>query len=267
MKNVFKIGVMLLSILSILAVMVSYVYAVATDPSGPQSITESNQQRLGTSSWPAITIQAEAGNITALVISSLSQTQTWQGYYGNITGTVTLDDASNFSMYTWELAEPQGEIYASNGTSVTWSNIRCVNYTNNHSQYNENLSSLETWLGLAADDVDGIDETFNESGVLNDGVTAHPTVYVGTYTINSGTCPATDTYQNDTISGVEFAEILLTDNTSIIFTAIIENDLVGSDADIKGFNNQTHDFQMLVGDNGHEGDDSITNYYFFVELE
>ena len=65
----------------------------------------------------------------------------------------------------------------------------------------------------------------------------------------------------------DFQEILLTDNASIIFTTIIENDIVGDDLEVQGFDNQTHDFQMLVGEDGHGGDDSITSYYFFVELE
>ena len=264
MKRLFKLSLVLLSIC---VLMIGYVYAISTDPTGPQSITRNQDERFDPDNWPSWNIQAEAGNVTELTITSKSQTQTWQGYYGNISGTITLDDASNWTMYDWALSEPQGEIYASNGSSVTWSYIRCVNYSNNGTiQYAENITRIESWLGLAADDVDGIDETFNETGNL-DGATAHPTVYVGTYTISSGTCPAADTYQNDTTAGIQFAEILLTDNVSIIFTTIIENDDVGVDTEVQGFDNQTHDFQMLVGDDGHDGDTAITNYYFFVELE
>jgi len=260
---------LILVLAGLFLLMASYVYATATDPTGPQNIKRFNSSRFNTSNWPSIRIDAEAGNVTELLITSLTQTQTWQGYYGNITGTITLDDANNWTMYSWALAEPQGEIYASNGSIVIWDNIRCVNYSNDGAtgNYSENITKLETWLGLHPMDVDGIDETFNETGILSDGATPHPTFYVGTHTIAQGTCPATDTYQNDSKAGIDFVEVLLTDNQSIIFTTIIENDNPSDDTDIYGFDNKTHDFQMIVGDNGHDGDDTITPYYFFVELE
>lgn len=263
MKKGFKVFLVLLSIC---VLMVSYVYATATDPTGPGSITRDADERFDISNWPSWQVDAEAGNVTQLTISSLSQTQTWQGYYGDVTGTVTLDDAENWTMYDWTLAEPQGEIYASNSSSVTWSNIKCVDYSAD-AAIEINLTTLETMFGLAADDVDGVDETFNSTGKLSDGSTDHPIVYVGTNTIAAGSCPAADTYEVDGSTGTNFIEILLTDTVSIIFTTIIENNIVGNDTDLYGFDNQTHDFQMLVGDDGHDGDDTVTPYYFFVELE
>jgi len=121
MKGLFKLSLVLLSIC---VLMIGYVYATSTNPTGPQTITRVADEKFNASSWPAIQINAEAGNVTELTISSLTQTQTWQGYYGNITGTIVLDDVQNWTMYSWATAEPQGEIYASNGSSVTWSKIR-----------------------------------------------------------------------------------------------------------------------------------------------
>jgi hypothetical protein len=71
--------------------------------------------------------------------------------------------------------------------------------------------------------------------------------------------------------GTNLQKALLTEHNSqaIIYTAIIENDEEGNRSDVLGFDNETHDFQMLVGDDGHagSGQDSTTPYYFYVELE
>jgi len=251
----------------VVGLMAVYVLADPADPSGPDSINVTQIESFNTSQHTAQLVNAEAGNVTQLSIHGLTQTLTWQGYYGDVTGTITLDDAQNNTMYNWEVAEPQGEIYASNTSTVTWANIKCVNYQNDVAG-EINLTILETMYGLATDDLDGVNETFNEAGTIRDG-TNHPTIYVGTYTITAGTCPATDTYQNDSssVDNHDFVEILLTDNNSIVYTTIIENKMVGNDTDKYGFDSVTHDFQMLVGENGHAGDDSVTPYYFFVELE
>jgi len=254
---------------------VSFVRADATEPTGPTSITRQDNQRMNTSYWGSKTIQAMAGNLTELKITATTQTQTWQGYYGNITGTITLDDASNFTMYSWEELEPQGEIYASNATTVNWTGIKCFNYSSNISDGFENgndlynLTDLENMYGLLNDDNDGVDETFNMTGNISSESLSqqHKRLWVGTVFIGQGKCPATHMYQNDSNLGFDFQEILLSDKKAIVFTTLIENDINGSIDDISGFNNKTYDFQMLVGENGHDGDLAITNYYFFVELE
>ena len=269
-----RIFVFLIAVSILVFSLILVVRADSLQPTGPTTLTVDKTETLNTSVYPAWTVQAKAGNLTQLTIVSKVTTQTWQGYYGNISGTITLDDAYNFTMYDWAVAEPQGEIYASNGSSVTWTNIRCANYSANISyadggEANFNLSTLEGMYGLNPDNVDGIDETFNVTGAVNgDGEQLpHNRFWVGTVYIGNGTCPATDTYQNDTISGDDYQEVLLTDNLSIVFTTIIENDINGSTNDLQGFNNRTWDFQMLVGENGHDGNTQITNYYFYVELE
>ena len=255
-------------LLGVLIVIISYVYAVAPDPAGPQTLTKGLGETFNGSLYTSARVDAEAGNITALTISALSATQTWQGYYGNVTGTITLDDADNWTMYSWYSAEPQGEIYASNTSTVTWSAIHCVNYTANASEGSQiNLSVLEEMFGLASGDYDGVDETFNSTGKLSDGATDHSGFFVGQYEIIAGTCPATDTYEVDSSTRTNFQEVLLTDNASIIFTAIIENDETNNATDVYGYDNSTHDFQMLVGEDGHSGNTDSTPYYFFVELE
>ncbi|MEA2037226.1 MAG: hypothetical protein U9O94_06960 [Nanoarchaeota archaeon] len=267
MKGAFKL---VLILLSICILVISYVYAEKPDPVGPTSITRGADQKFDPSQWAPSQVNSKAGNLTELSLNVTAPTMTWQGYYGNVTGTITLDDANNWTMYSWVSSDPQGEIYASNGSIVTWSKIMCFNYTTDgpdSTLFSANLTTIETMFGLQASDEDGVNETFDVRGLLSDGSTPHPVVYVGEYTIDSGSCPVTDTYQNDSDYGTDFIELLLTDNTSVIFTTIIENRIEGSSGGIQGYNNQTNDFQMIVGDNGHDGDNTVTNYYFFVELE
>ena len=253
-----------------------YVVAQATDPAGPASITIQNSSSFNATAYEPTQINALAGNITYLTIDAITQTQSWQGYYGQVSGNITLQDGNNNTFYSWTLTEPQGEIYASNGSAVTWANIACVNYTNNGSDdgatnYNFNLTDLENMYGMDPADADGVNETFFESGQVTSAYdsrdTSHPTVYVGTYTITSGSCPATDTYESGAADGTEFNEILLTDNTSIIFTTLIESDIANEKNDTTGYDGANHDFQMLVGEDGHDGDESTTPYFFYVELE
>jgi hypothetical protein len=369
-------------------------------PIGPEDIEVRNTSYWNSDISPKI-LQAQAGNVTELYISGNAQTQTWQGYFGEIDGTIFLDDSENYTMYDWILMEPQGEIYATSEAVSNWETIHCLDYsannnfcynssnqdgsffTNDSAECNEsanpdvnftylyyystnensttdiflNLSILESgnlsWsLGLLAGDYDGVDETFNESGYVTANYSGgsnrwvqHSSFMTGNVYFDSGTCPATDMYEavctnmtdsirrnqypvffimndtqtpdmlayqnqtlcevyatnpnafNDTylfnvsINGIQyydinlssqifkyqgseyganFQEVLLTVNNSqaIIYTTIIEDDLPGSDGDLMGYNNRTHDFQMIVGDDGHVGPnrDTTTQYYFYIEL-
>jgi hypothetical protein len=60
-----------------------------------------------------------------------------------------------------------------------------------------------------------------------------------------------------------FDEVLLTDGSAapqnIIYTSILNQDTVG-------FDGGTHDFEMIVLENGASGKATATNYYFYLEL-
>ncbi len=243
------LGILLLSSASI-------AFAAGT-PEGPTTLTVESTSRRAAVDSP--TLNALAGNVTQLTVAGNTVTQTWQGYYGNVTGTITLDDANNNTMYDWSLASPEGEIYASTST-ITWTsgNVKCYDLQLSDASYSAHvtLTELETSLGLAAADVDGVDETYTEG-------TTYDAFYVGEYQINA-VCPETQTYNGSEAKDTNsFQEVLLYDNTSnkIVYTAIIE------ETEPVGFNDQYWDFQMLVGENGHNGDTSTTPYYFYVELE
>lgn len=230
-----------------------------TLPEGPTQISIINSTRRAPQS--AATLNAIAGNVTQLNIAGTTLTQTWQGYYGNVSGTITLDDASNYTLYDWSAANPEGEVYAATSTlSFSSGNIMCFNYSDDIPEAYTSLTELEQSLGLDAHDADGVNETFR----IN---LTHESFYVGTNLINgsnaTNACPAVRLYNaTDEPTAGLFEEVLLYDKTNnkAIYTALIENDQTG-------FSNITMDFQMLVGENGHSGDTTTTAYYFYVELE
>jgi hypothetical protein len=221
--------------------------AAIAAPSGPGTVTTVSSSRFG--SVPGYNLSAIAGNVTELSINGTTITQTWQGYFGNITGKIVLGNANNQTFYDWNLASPRGEIYATRTSSVpSWANVRCANFTN--------VNSEDAALGVnQANDADSVNRTF-----LN--TTDFTSFYVGSVLINNALgCYGTRMYNATGVkSSTTFAEVLLHDNTNLIYTALLDQNALG-------FDNRNHDFEMLVGENGHSGDSTVTPYYFYLELE
>ncbi len=190
------------------------------------------------------TIGAQGGNVTQVNIDALSVTKSWQGYYGNITGNIHLDNALNQSFYIWGNGTLTGEVYATRNGTVLWGEVNCSNVTQRDSE--------DAYLGVIASDGDSAVSTFN--------VTTHPTFYVGTQSIGNNTCFSTNLFVNGTKSTDSFYEVLLSDNQStLIYTALIEDDSYA-------YNAQLADFQLMVGENEHIGNIGPTTYYFWIEL-
>jgi hypothetical protein len=198
---------------------------------------------------------AQAGNVTQLDIQDNRTTNHWQGYYGTVTGEITMDNGKNETLYNWATANPQGEVYASNASAVSWTNITCVDFYGNgsledtRSRSKLNNTLLENFFNIAATDADGINETFTAQFA--------DTLGVGAKTITAAdVCPMAYMFVSNESQASNFKELLLSDNVSSIWTGILENNQAG-------FDGSNMDFQMIVPENKDEG---TTNYYFFVEL-
>lgn len=214
-------------------------------------------------------IPAIAGNVTELIISGFSTTQSWQGYFGNVTGTIQLADVGDNVMYNWSLASPEGEIYSSTNSSINWNYVQCLNFDSSGtyaddtgnaggtSAYGTNLTILESMFEIASDDVDGVDETFTLLG------SGHNTFYTNNLQFGEGECRNTQVFSSAGYGeDGKFEEVLLYEPTSysVIFASLLNEDIFG-------FDSNPHDFEMLVLENGHSTDISTTTYYFWVELE
>jgi len=194
----------------------------------------------------ALNTTANAGNVTGLDIHITWTTQSWQGYFGNVSGTIVLDDSGNKSMYAWQDASPLGEIYAVRSSgSVGWADISCADLSE--------VISEETALNIAPSAKDGINETFNKSSAAD--------FYIGSKHFSSGSCPFSQfLFENDAAAvSNNFEEIILNDGSMMVYASILNQDKTG-------FDSSAHDFQMLVPEDGHNGDTTPTNYYFYVEI-
>jgi hypothetical protein len=220
---------------------------------------------------------AIAGNITGLTVSGFSITQSWQGYFGNVSGTIHLADASDNIMYNWSLASPEGEIYASTNNSIIWNYVQCLNFNSDGnyaddtanaggtSAHGTNLTILDSQFGIASDDVDAPNNTFSKTGnhESGEGLT-HDLFYTNNLQFSAGECLSTHVFGGTrSAQDSTFQEVLLYEPStrSVIFTSILDEETP------VGFDQNPHDFEMLVLENGHGTDTATTPYYFWVELE
>ncbi len=198
-------------------------------------------------SQPVNNVTADAGNVTEVNISASSQTQAWQGFYGEVNGSIVLEDASGDLFYSWNITNISGEIYASLDATVVFANI---NPDNNCSQDN--------WLTSF-----GLSDSANNTFVNN----SNRQVQVGNVIINVSTACAAYTYVNDAAQSSVFHELVLTSlandatNASVggnnsIYATIINKDTTG-------FDGATHDYQLLVPVNRTAG---FNSYAFYAEL-
>jgi len=243
-------------------------FVIAVDPSGGTVVEGTSSTATPDS---ADTTPAEAGNVTELTITGFSTTQTWQGYFGNVSGAIQLADSSSNVLYNWTLTDPQGEVYASTNSSITWTDVQCFNFSASGTYADEsgngggtnlhgtNLTILESMFNIESDDVDGVDETFSLIGAGT-----HDLFYVANQEFSEGECQSTRVF-GDSGQGEsnEFEEVLLYEpsSASVIFAALLE------ESSVLGFDGRDHDFQMLVLEDGHGTDTATTEYFFFVELE
>jgi hypothetical protein len=186
------------------------------------------------------------GTITTMIINTTQQDQRWKAYIGNVSGSLSLRDANNVSIYAWALATMSGQVYASRYGNLSWTSISCApaGLIINESNY----------FGMANSNPDRINATFYDS--------THKSYQIGGNTINTADrCNSTATYVNGTAQTLTTAspyqELLIRDgNGYLVYMTDISYQNTGYDG-------QKYDFQMLVAENTTG---SATPYYFYAEL-
>jgi hypothetical protein len=220
-------------------------YTSINEGTGPQgaNITVLGSERANLSIEPESTI-AEGGNVSAININAITITKSWQGYYGNISGQIVLQNAQESVFYNWDIVNPTGEVYATRAIDINFATMNCTDTAG--------IAAEEAFIGQTTDEGDSVNNTFNQQ--------SHPEFSVGAITIPADTCRSTNIYVNSGPQSSNFYEVLISDAASnLAYTAIIDSNQVG-------FDGRPYDFQMLVGENGHFGDTQITPYYFFIEI-
>ena len=183
----------------------------------------------------------QAGNVTEMNISGQTITDHWAGFFGEISGNITLENSDGDVFYDWTgLTSVAGEVFASNDSGVNWAGIGCASVAE--------VLALETFLGIVPSDPDRINQTYTS--------TSHPAFNVSGTQLSG--CNSTNAYVNSGPSATAFYQILLTDTEGDpVFTTLINDTTTG-------FDGNTHDFQLLVAEPDSVG---TTPLYFYVELD
>ena len=196
---------------------------------------------------PVNNVIVDAGNITEANISASTQTAAWQGFYGEVNGSIILADTSGDMFYLWNITNMSGEIYSSLDGAIIFANI-----------FPENNCSRPNWLtGF------GYSDSANNTFINN----TNKQVQVGNVIINASTACSVYTYVSSAAQSSIFNEFILTDdpndgtNASIggntsVYTTIINKDTIGYDG-------VAHDYQLLVPVNRTAG---FNTYAFYAEL-
>jgi len=185
------------------------------------------------------------GTITTIVMTASQQDYKWKAYVGNVSGTLALADVNGKAVYDWNSGTPVGKVFVSRFSSISWTNIACVNQAS--------IDTEETGISMSLSAKDNLNNTFN--------ATNHQGFNVGVVPING--CRSTATYLNGTSQtmgpAAAFQEVLLRDTTTsnLVYAGLINSST-------SGYNNQKYDFQMIVGEN--ESASTPTPYFFWVEL-
>jgi len=216
---------------------------VFADPNAPSTLTPITSSARNTSTQPAQSVDARGGNVTEVNIFALTQTRVWQGYYGAITGEITLDNGNNYTFYNWSMTTVSGEVYATRNATINWSGTNCSNSTQRTAE--------DTYIARAASDGDSVLNTYN--------LTTHPAFSVGSFSVTANSCYSTNGFVNNASQSANWSMVLLHDDYSIIYASIINDSVIG-------FDGVAHDFQLLVAENENAGSIGTTPYYFWVEL-
>ncbi len=187
------------------------------------------------------------GTITTILFDVIQQDQYWKAYVGNISGRLTLDNPSGFTIYEWALAgvNKSGEVYVSRASNIDFEAIFCAN--------DLNVSSEHLFYNMTFSQADNINKTFN--------YTSHSEFYTGNTHFIVNDCRSTATYVSDAAQVMngnqQFQEILLMDGANnLVYTTIIGTSI--------GYDGNNYDFQILVPDSGIRV--TPTTYYFYTEL-
>jgi len=208
---------------------------------GATGISVGGTSRLSSSQSSTQSTGAEAGNVTELNISGRGITTHWAGFYGDVSGNLSLGDSSGNIFYDWTgLGEEViGEVFASTDNALSWASVACIT--------EGQIATLDTALGIIGSDPDGVEETYSS--------TTHPGFSVGGIPLSN--CNATNAYSNSASDAGLYYQILLTDGTDVIYTTLINDSGTG-------FDNTPYDFQLLVGEPDSAGS---TTMYFYIEID
>ena len=227
-----------LSLVTILFTPLSFAFPTGLEISG--NVTET------AASVPPAQRTDSGGTITTMVLDVIQQNPRWKAYVGNLTGVLTLDDASGQSIFRWELEDEDvtGNVFITRSNDVDWSGIGC--------SLEADILNEDSALGFTSSWADSINRTFSE--------TTHPTIPIGASSIPANTCRSTSTFVNNAPqaqASADFPLVLLSSGSDLVYVTPLNK---GADSYNTG---RSVDFQSIVPDQEGAG---TTTYYFYAEI-
>ena len=176
--------------------------------------------------------QSAGGYVTQIdIYTANTQTQKWQGYYGNVSGNIYLNSSSDQSMYAWTVDLNNTFVYATTNSTLP----------NTAELYNITNSSLDTLWGFSASS-DSISNTY-----LN---TTESKTFAGKTVVNPLGATTSVGYKDYVIADVSSSAV----KADVLWAGLIN-------VSKTGFKGQNADYELLVPVSS-----SAELYYFYIEL-
>ena len=217
------------ALLLLFTVALCAVFVAATEP-GEADIT--NEADLGEYLYvSADSATLESGNITYADLNSDMTTYRWAGLLGNVSGDIVLGDGDENKLYSWTGAGRM--VYASEAASITWTSL-----------VDAAVGDMPAYITGGAD-VDRYANTFT-GGVEPIGSGIFPISSDHTLTFNSTGIAVWKTYS-------------LKEGVNLVWAGLVSEN--GN-----SYHNNTIDYQMILPENGSDGDAAIQTYNLWIEL-
>ena len=217
-------------IVLMLAIIVLSLSLVTAAPSGGAATEGAST---GGTSTGTSTVNIDGGNVTYVDVNSDVVTSRWAGFFGNVSGSLFLSDASANNFYQWSISSMTGAVvYAADGSVSDWAAGTSIVPLNN--------SNAPAYVnGVYTDN-------FTQTYAANEAFTSS--------TYNIAATPYATTYNSSGVAGnlKTYALYSITDAKTIWAGKVVD------DAD--GFDGTTVDYQILLP--AQTG----TTYSFYMEL-
>ena len=178
------------------------------------------------------TSSTEGGNITYADVYSKQLTGNWAGFFGNVSGSIVLADASSNTFFQWTITNfDDSVVYAASGTISNWAGANIV--PGNSSVAPAYIQGTGT---------DNFTNTFNESGDFNSS------------SLNEGLVPYVDTWQSGAAGNLRTFALYATAEAETIWAGLVDDDSASFGTAT------TVDYQILLPAQ------ALTTYSFYLEL-
>jgi hypothetical protein len=220
-------GRMLRNLLLILVFTVISASLVLAAPTGGTVSTGPSERGTGSSSG---TTTAQGGNVTQINVSGTAITGRWAGFYGSISGNITLSDAANNNFYAWTITNfTNAVVYAANGTISTWNLV----------PINNSIAPI----GIQTAAADNFNNTFGSTGTFSSA------------SMSVASTPLTNTYQGGSVGTLKTYALVTSDGLVNVWAGVAQWNTTSFKT------GQRVDYQIIA-----PAKTTGTTYNFYLEL-